>query len=135
MIVTAFLSEGLSEGFPTDGRGELRKMQCGSVRDRNPPEDIENRVTVCIRFVQSPAVRTRSNKMKDRAKARRFSERFTFLCPPSLRNGIEAAADRELTTPSEIARRAIMAKLAADSIHARGDHEVTCPISSDHGLA
>ena len=51
--------------------------------------------------------------MADETRAR-FPNLISVRCPPALPVAIERAADRDLTTPSEYVRRALIDRLRAD---------------------
>jgi hypothetical protein len=46
----------------------------------------------------------------------KFSDRLAFTCPAELRSAVKRAANTNMQTPSEYARRAIRAALIADGI-------------------
>lgn len=44
----------------------------------------------------------------------RFPDRLQVRCPPALTTMLEAAAAREMSTPSDYVRRAVASRLRAD---------------------
>jgi hypothetical protein len=56
--------------------------------------------------------------------AGRFPDRITLRTPLGLPQAIEAAARRQLTSPSEYVRRALLQALAADGVRLAPDGSV-----------